>query len=61
MKRVMVGDYTYETDLDLKVGDEVVIPTPDFLRDVKGPTFKGKITSLTSTYNGSCIKILRRA
>ncbi len=25
MKRVMVGNYTYETDLDLKVGDKVVL------------------------------------
>jgi hypothetical protein len=61
MKRVMVGNYTYETDLNLKVGDEVILPTPDFLRDVKGPTYKGKVTSLTSTYEGPCIKIIRKA
>ena len=57
-KRVMVGQYTYETDLPVKVGDKVMLPTPYWLRDVKGPTFEGTVTSLESKYTGDCVRIL---
>ena len=61
MKRVMVdSNYTYETDLDLKVGDKVVLPTAYYLRDVKGQTFVGEITALQSNYNGPCEKIIKK-
>lgn len=56
--RVLVNDkYTYETDLDLKIGDEVLCPTPSFLRDVKSPTWEGTVTALNSDYTGYCEKI----
>lgn len=60
VKRVMVGKYTYETDLDLCIGDTVLLPTPDFLKDVKGPTWEGQVSSLQSSYTGPCARILRK-
>jgi hypothetical protein len=59
MKRVKVGRYTYETDLPVKVGDVVLLPTPDRLLSVKGPTWEGTIASLTSDYTGPCSRVLR--
>ncbi len=59
MKRVVVnGGLTYETNLDVKVGDTVLLPTPSWLQDVKGPTWEGKITSLESDYTGPCVRVL---
>ncbi len=60
LRKVMVGKYTYETDLKLKVGDKVLLPTPSFLRDVQGPTCEGSVTSLESTYEGPCVRVIRR-
>ena len=58
-KRVVVnGSWTYETDLRVKVGTRVLLPTADWLRDVKGPTFEGTVTSMESTYNGFCNRIV---
>ena len=58
-KKVQVGGYTYETDLPVKVGDEVLLPTADFLRDVLGNTWKGTVTSLESDYDGPCRWIIK--
>ena len=59
MKRVVIdSNLTYETDLPVKVGDRVKLPTPDFLEDVKGYSWEGEITSLDSSYTGPCKKIL---
>jgi hypothetical protein len=58
MKVVVDNKYTYETDLEVQMGDEVILPTPSFLLDVKGPTFTGEVTALTSDYTGWCAKIL---
>jgi len=59
-KLVMVGNYTYETDLDLKVGDKVVLPTPSWLLDVKPPTWTVEVTSLSSTFQGNCLSIISK-
>jgi len=60
-KRVVVNhSHTYETNLDLKVGDTVTLPTPSWLRDVKPPTWEGEVTSLESTYDGACAKIINK-
>jgi hypothetical protein len=62
MKRVVVNGYTYETEIDdLRVGDAVVLPTPYWLRDVKGPTWVGNVTALTSDHCGSCARVVGRA
>lgn len=50
--------HTYETNLEVKVGDNVLLPTADFLRDVKGPTYVGTVTSLTSSYTGACRNVI---
>jgi len=63
MKRVIIDNkYTYETNIPrLRVGNKVVLPTPYWLRDVRGNTWIGRITSMTSTYEGYCEKIISRA
>jgi hypothetical protein len=62
MKKFIVDDkYTYESDMKgLRVGTKVVLPTSYFLREVKGPTWVGKITSLKSDYSGYCEKIISK-
>lgn len=58
-KRVVVnGKYTYETDLPVKKGDVVELPSPEWLVKENGPTWFGEITALTSEYDGYCVKIL---
>ncbi len=62
MKRVVVNGYTYETEIeDLRVGDSVILPTPYWLQDVKGPTWIGSVTSLGSDYAGACARVIGRA
>lgn len=51
MKVVVNGQYTYETDLSVNIGDKVEYPTVSWLRDVKGPTQIGEVTSLQSDYS----------
>ncbi len=60
MKRIIVNhQYTYKTDKNVKIGSVVVLPTPSWLRDVKGNTWTGKVTSLTSDYTGHCEEVVR--
>ena len=60
MKVIVNGQYTYETDLSVNIGDKVEYPTVSWLRDVKGPTQIGEVTSLQSDYSGYCVKIIRK-
>lgn len=60
MARIQVGNYTYETDLKLKVGDQVILPTAYYLRDVKGPTWVGTVTAINSDYTGPCEKVIAK-
>lgn len=61
-KRIQVNhQYTYITDLNVKVGDKVVVPTAYWLRDVKGPEWTVTVTSLTSDYDGECSRVIRKA
>lgn len=54
MARVVVdGRYSYETDLDLEVGDEVLLP-PSGL----GGQWIARVTALSSDYAGPCRRIL---
>jgi hypothetical protein len=54
MARVVVdGRYSYETDLDLEVGDEVLLP-PSGL----GGQWVARVTALSSDYTGPCRRIL---
>ena len=45
MKRIIVNGYTYETDLDVNIGDVVEFPTADWLRDVYGYSQEGVVTA----------------
>ena len=59
MKRVVVdNNYTYETNLKVKVGDTVKVPTTYWLRDVFGAYWFPKVTNLKSDYTGDCLKIV---
>jgi len=59
MKRVIVNNqYSFDTNLKVRVGSTVVLPTPYWLRDVKGDTWEGKVTALTSDYTGDCVQII---
>jgi hypothetical protein len=58
MKRIIVNGYTYETDLDVNIGDVVEFPTADWLRDVYGYSQEGVVTALESDYKGECVRIL---
>jgi len=60
MRRIVVeSTYTYETDLPVKVGDHVVLPTPAWIRDEKGDTWTAEVTGLASDYTGRCEKVLK--
>jgi hypothetical protein len=60
MKVVVNGKYTYETGKHtVNVGDTVVLPSSEWLRDVQGDTWEGKVTSTESNYNGYCSTILK--
>jgi len=46
-------------DYKVKIGQQVVLPTTGWLRSVKGPTWIGEVTSLESTYDGYCDKVIK--
>lgn len=54
MARVVVdGRYSYETALDLEVGDEVLLPSSGL-----GGQWVARVTALSSDYTGPCRRIL---
>ena len=56
LKRVVINDrYTYLTDLELAVGDEVVLPPGK-----SGAEWQGTVTALGSPYSGPCKRVLRK-
>jgi hypothetical protein len=59
-KRIVVNHrYTYITLLDLKIGDEVIVPSPSWLSDVN-PTWTATVTKLTSDYDGYCLRVISK-
>ena len=59
-KRIVVNHrYTYVTVLDVKIGDEVVLPSPSWLSDVN-PTWTGTVTKLESDYDGYCVSVISK-
>ena len=58
--KIEVNGYTYQYDgkKKVKVGDKAILPTPSFLRDIKGPTWKGVVTKLNSNYSGRCQNVI---
>lgn len=59
MKIIVNNQYTYETEEKAEIGDEVVLPSPSWLRDVNGPTWTGKVTATKSDYDGYCSKVIK--
>lgn len=59
-KRIEVNHkYTYVTFLDVKIGDEVIVPSPSWLSDVR-PTWTGTVTKLESDYTGYCASVISK-
>jgi len=59
LRRVVVNDkYTYETDLELQVGDKVLLPVPEQKVPERGSTWEGEVTALESEYTGPCKRIV---
>ena len=56
--KIVVKGYTYETDQEAQDGDIAVLPTAQYLRDIKGDTWEGEITDIGSEYDGHCVKAL---
>ena len=50
--------YTYTCDKPVKIGSEVKLPTPSFLREFHGDTWVGKVTGLNSDYDGVCESVI---
>ena len=44
---------------DLKIGDEVILPSPSWLSDVN-PTWTGTVTKLESDYDGHCVSVISK-
>lgn len=60
MRRIEADGYAYETDLDLKVGDRVLVAVSYPWRDVFGDTQKRTVTALTTSYSGACERVIRK-
>jgi hypothetical protein len=55
-KRITVnGKYAYDTDLPVKVGDRVILPA-----HACSDEWVGRVTDLTSDYQGECKRVLSR-
>jgi hypothetical protein len=63
-KKIIINNkYTYMCDKSVRIGSEVKLPTPQWMREFQDSTWVGKVTSLKSDYNGVCesvIEVLRK-
>jgi|TARA_R110000824_G_scaffold197168_1_gene380561 hypothetical protein len=57
--KIIVNGYTYKTDEKAEIGDTAILPTADWLRDVKGDTWEGEITATESDYDGYCKSVIK--
>lgn len=60
-RRVVVdGHYTYITDLPVKLGSKVLLPTPEWGYSIFGSDpWEGTVTSFISDYSGPCRTIIK--
>ena len=57
-KKIVVNGYTYKIgNYKVRKGSIVILPTPKFLRDVKGESWEGIVQATESDYTGNCIQI----
>jgi hypothetical protein len=59
IKIIVDGRYTFNAPDDVKVGDEVLLPTPGWLKAERGDTWVGNVTAIGSDYAGPCKNIIR--
>ena len=57
--KIQANGYTWEAPETVKIGDKVLLPTADYLRDVFGYTWEGEVTALESDYDGYCKSIIK--
>ena len=57
--KIQANGYTWEAPETVRVGDKVLLPVADWLRDVKGNTWEGEVTALESDYDGYCKSIIK--
>ena len=57
--KIQANGYTWEAPETVKIGDKVLLPVADWLRDVKGNTWEGEVTALESDYDGYCKSIIK--
>jgi len=55
------GKYSYNSKKTVKVGSDVILPTPIWLRDVKGPTWTGTVTAIKNGQDNTLSDILGKA
>lgn len=60
MPRVEVNNkYTYKTAEKVKVGDQVLLPSADWVASASGcSSWQGTVTSLSSAWDGPCATII---
>jgi len=59
LKKIIINNkYTYMCDKPVKIGSEVKLPTPQWMREFQDSTWVGKVTSLKSDYNGVCESVI---
>ena len=58
LKIIINNKYTYMCDKPVKIGSEVKLPTPQWMREFQDSTWVGKVTSLKSDYNGVCESVI---
>jgi len=59
LKKIIINNkYTYMCDKPVKIGSEVKLPTPQWMREFQDSTWIGKVTSLKSDYNGECESVI---
>ena len=57
--KIQANGYTWEAPETVRVGDKVLLPVADWLRDVKGDTWEGEVDALESDYDGYCKHIIK--
>jgi len=59
LKKIQVNNkYTYMCDKPVRIGSEVKLPTPYWMREFKDDTWIGKVTDLKSDYDGVCESVI---
>jgi len=59
VKKIQVNNkYTYICDKPVRIGSEVKLPTPHWMREFQDDTWIGKVTDLKSDYDGVCESVI---